>query len=62
MKDRIEIAVVLRTDEFSGKGTKALAAIAKNVISKIEPQLIRVAEALTKYAEEELNNNKSNKN
>ena len=49
MKDRVEIAIVLRTDEISGKGLKAVGLIVK----KIEPQIIRVVEAITKYTERE---------
>ena len=57
MKDRVEIALVVRTDEISGRGFKVIGGIVK----KIEPQLIRVAEAITKYAEQELKNDeKSN--
>lgn len=54
MKDRIEIAIVLRTDEVSGKGAKAIATALKSLVAKVEPQLVRIAEAFTKYAEKEL--------
>lgn len=54
MKDRVEIAIVLRTDEVSGKGAKAIATALKTVVTKIEPQLVRIAEAFTKFTEKEL--------
>ena len=53
MKDRIEVAIVVRTDELSGKTVKALGPVIKAVTKKIEPQLLRVAEALTKAVEKE---------
>ena len=53
MKDRVEIAIVLRTDELSGKGLKAVATTLNIVISKIEPQLVRIVEAITKSIEED---------
>ncbi|MCK9319360.1 hypothetical protein [Methanoculleus sp.] len=51
MKDRIEFAFVVRTDELSGKALKAIAPSIKAITNKVEPQLIRIAEAFTKYVE-----------
>lgn len=53
MKDRIEFAIVVRTEELSGKTIKALGPVIKGVTKKIEPQLLRVVEAITKAVEKE---------
>lgn len=53
MKDRIEFALVVRTDELNGKAVKVLGPVIKTVIKKIEPQLLRIAEAITKTVEKE---------
>lgn len=54
MKDRIEFAFVVRTDELNGKTVKVLGSVIKAVTKKIEPQLLRIAEAITKAVEKEL--------
>lgn len=53
MKDRIEFAFVVRTDDLSGKTVKVLGPVVKAVTKKIEPQLLRIAEAITKAVEKE---------
>ena len=53
MKDRIEFAFVVRTDELNGKTVKVLGPVIKAVTKKIEPQLLRIAEAITKAVEKE---------
>ena len=53
MKDRIEVAIVVRTNELNGKAIKALGPVIKTVTKKIEPQLLRVVEAITKAVEKE---------
>ncbi|MDD4070004.1 MAG: hypothetical protein PHF05_06090 [Candidatus Izemoplasmatales bacterium] len=53
MKDRIEFAIVVRTDELSGKTVKVLGPVIKAVTKKIEPQLLRIVEAITKAVEKE---------
>lgn len=55
MKDRIEFAFVVRTDELNGKTVKILGPVIKAVTKKIEPQLLRIAEAITKAVEKEFN-------
>lgn len=53
MKDRIEVAIVVRTDELNGKAVKAIVPSIKAITKKIEPQLLRIVEALTKEVEKD---------
>ena len=55
MKDRIEFAFVVRTDELNGKALKAIAPSIKAITKKVEPQLMRIVEVITKYVEKEFN-------
>ena len=62
MKDRIEFAFVVRTDELNGKAVKVLGPVIKAVTKKIEPQLLRIAEAITKAVEKEFDPKEDSKN
>lgn len=55
MKDRVEFAFVVRTDELNGKALKAIAPSIKAITKAIEPQLLRLVEAITKSVEASLN-------
>lgn len=55
MRDRIEFAFVVRTDELNGKALKAIAPSIKAITKVIEPQLLRLFEAITKSVEASLN-------
>ena len=55
MKDRIEFAFVVRTDELNGKALKAIAPSVKAIVKKVEPQLLRIVEVITKHVEKEFN-------
>ena len=54
MKDRFEVAFVIRTAELSGKVAKALAPSVKEVAKTLKPFAERLLEVVTKYVEKEV--------
>jgi hypothetical protein len=54
MKDRFEVAFVVRTAELSGKVAKALAPSVKEVAKTLKPFAERLLEVLTTQAENEI--------
>lgn len=56
MKDRVEIALVVRTDELSGKAVKAVASVIGKAIQEVKPQLMKLIEASTNTLTSIINN------
>lgn len=54
MKDLVEFRFTVATRELSGKAITTVAKTLGKGLKKVEPQIMRLVEALTKEAEKEI--------
>lgn len=62
MKDLIEARFTIATRKLEGKTAKAIAKTIGKALEKVEPQIMRLAEAVTKTIEDEVTGNQNCEN